>query len=59
MRFELSGAEATVTQGDAPLGQVQVQCWGPDFHQTYNYKPWNELENFGGDPSVCPEIPTL
>jgi hypothetical protein len=61
-RWLPSGAgrgEATVTQGDWVPGQVQVQCWGSDFRQTYNDKPWNMIENYGGDASVCPEIPTL
>jgi hypothetical protein len=61
-RWLPSGAgrgEATVTQGDWVPGQVQVQCWGPDFRQTYNDKPWNINENYGGDPSACPEIPSL
>jgi len=51
--------EATVTQGDAGVGLVQVQCWGPDFRQTYNDKPWKILDNFGSDMSICPDIPRL
>jgi len=61
-RWLASGAgrgEATVTQGDLAVGQVQVQCWGPDFRETYNDKPWKILDNFGGDPAACPDIPTF
>jgi hypothetical protein len=49
--------EATVTQGDAAVGLVQVECWDTNFRPTYNDKPWKPEENVGGDPSVCPEIP--
>jgi hypothetical protein len=51
--------EATVTQGDAAVGLAQVQCWDSSFQQTYNVKPWKPEENFGGDPSVCPDIPVF
>ncbi len=61
-RWLESGAgrgEATVTQGDAVVGLMQVECWDTNFRATYNDKPWKPDENVGGDPSVCPEIPTF
>jgi hypothetical protein len=49
--------EATVTQGDAVVGLMQVECWDTNFRATYNDKPWKIDENVGADPSVCPDIP--
>ena len=59
-RWLASGAgrgEATVTQGDAVVGLMQVECWDTNFRATYNDKPWKIEDNVGGDPSVCPDIP--
>jgi hypothetical protein len=59
-RWLASGAgrgEATVTQGDAVVGLMQVECWDTNFRATYNDKPWKIDENVGSDLSVCPDIP--
>jgi hypothetical protein len=61
-RWLASGAgrgEATVTQGDVAVGLQQVECWDTNFRATYNDKPWKPNENVGGDPSVCPDIPSF
>jgi hypothetical protein len=60
-RWRSSGegrAQATIVSGDG-MGLQQTQCWSSSFEQTYNDKPWLIEENFGGDPSVCPDIPPL
>jgi hypothetical protein len=60
-RWRASGegrAQATIVSGDGQ-GLQQTQCWSSSFEQTFNDKPWNPAENYGGDPSVCPDIPPL
>jgi hypothetical protein len=51
-------ATLTIVAGDG-VGSQQKECWGRDFQPTFNDKPWMTLEDVGGDPSVCPNIPDL
>ena len=57
LRTGAGRADLTVLQGDG-AGLMQVECWDDSFNATYNDKPWVPSENTG-DPSTCPEIPTL
>jgi hypothetical protein len=50
-------ADLTVLQGDG-AGLMQTECWDDAFNATYNDKPWSPAEDTG-DPSACPQIPTL
>jgi hypothetical protein len=50
-------ADLTVQQGDG-AGLMQTECWDDAFNASYNDKPWSPLEDTG-DPSACPQIPTL
>ena len=54
------GDGARAMDGAAVAWATQAQCWDDSFRQTYNYKPWTTpMQNVGGDPSVCPDIPAL
>lgn len=50
-------ADVEVVEGNA-AGAKQAQCWDRQFQATYTNKPWAPAENVG-DPSACPDIPTL
>jgi hypothetical protein len=50
-------ADATVTVGPV-MGQTRTECWDDMFRETYNQTQWDQTMN-RGDPSLCPEIPTL
>jgi hypothetical protein len=50
-------SDLTVLQGDG-AGLMQTECWDDAFDATYNDKPWSSAEDTG-DPSACPQIPTL
>ena len=51
-------AQATIVSGDGQ-GSQQTECWDSSFRRTYDIKPWNPADDFGGDPSVCVDIPAL
>jgi hypothetical protein len=52
-------ATLTVLAGDLPVGLQQVECWDTSLVATYNDKPWQTTADVGGDPSVCPTVPSI
>jgi hypothetical protein len=51
-------ADATAQNGMG-AGATWTECWNDSFVSVYDNKPWATPPVLTGDPSFCPDIPTL